>query len=113
MAVIAIVPAFILFAGFMKFYLWIEGMKIAPNVILLTAVLGLALLPVLWQIPKMKRDNPSELIVQAVPIALFLISLTILFTSGLAERQQELAIVMPLFAALAMVIFRFPYSKRS
>ena len=112
-AVLATIPAFVIFAGFMKFYLWIEGMNLVPNVILLLAVLGLALLPVLWQIPKMKRDNTPELIVLAVPIALFLISLTILFTSGLVTRLQELAIVMPLFAALAMVIFRFPYSKRA
>ena len=111
-AVLAIIPAFILFAAFMKLYLWVEGLDILPNVILLLAVLGLAAAPVLWQIPHMKRDNRPEPIVLAVPVALFLISLTILFTSGLVLKQQELAIVMPLFVVLALLIFRFPYSKR-
>ena len=108
-AVIAMVPAYIIVSIWINGYVWVVDQHWIPEMVLVGLFFLTITLLVIKQIPMMKRDNQIEWQVLAIPIFFYTWSIFMLYISGFYNKFQELVLVFPAFIILGLLGFCLPF----
>lgn len=111
LALLCLLPAYLCFAVIMAGYLWLLSLNLSwlPEQVLVALITALFALPVLYSVPRMRRDNPPEWLVLVVPVYLYAWDMVCLYLSGLYLTDQVMVLIMPMFILAGMAAYLWAY----
>lgn len=105
----ATIPAFIMVYAIISAYVWLIAQQWLPEALIVSIFFAACLTLVLFNLPDMNRDNPVEWELFLAPVFFYIWSFIMLYLSGFYMVHQELIIIFPVFIALGLTGFMWPY----